>query len=67
VEQTVEAIAAALRAGDTDALREATVDLELAGRVPESAGTAADRAEIPERLAPLISDMIGKLGRRARI
>jgi MinD-like ATPase involved in chromosome partitioning or flagellar assembly len=67
VEQTVEAIAAALRAGDTDSLREATVDLELASRVLESAGAAGERAEMPERLAPLISDMIGKLGRRAKI
>ncbi len=67
VEQTVEAIAEALRTGDTDSLREATVDLELASRVPESAGAARERAEMPERLAPLISDMIGKLGRRAKI
>jgi len=64
VEQTVEAMRTALRTGDLDAVRDSTVDLELAARVHESAGTANERVGIPEHLAPLITTTIDRLGRR---
>jgi MinD-like ATPase involved in chromosome partitioning or flagellar assembly len=63
VEQTVEVMRTALRTGDLDALRDGTVDLELAGRVHDSPATAHERVEVPEHLAPLISTLIDRLGR----
>ena len=64
VEQTVEVIGTALRTGDLDALRDSTVDLELADRVHESSGTANERVEVPKQLATLISATIDRLGTR---
>jgi MinD-like ATPase involved in chromosome partitioning or flagellar assembly len=64
VEQAVEVIGTALRTGDLDALRDSTVDLELASRVHESAGTANERVEMPKHLAPLISSTIDRLAGR---
>ncbi|MGH3879947.1 MAG: CATRA system-associated protein [Actinophytocola sp.] len=65
VEQTAKSMATALREGDTDSLREITLDLELASRVRE-AGTTYEKVAMPDRVAPLISEMIGKFGRRIK-
>lgn len=66
VEQTLEAMSAALRAADADSLRDCTLDLELAGQVSGSAA-ANHRVKLPERLEPMISDLLSLLGRRTKI
>jgi MinD-like ATPase involved in chromosome partitioning or flagellar assembly len=66
VEQIVAAMADALNRNETAALRDLTLDLEIAGRIRASQHSA-DRFETPDSVRRLIGDLLSRFDRRISV